>query len=104
MLLLPSRYHEFAGYAALEAMAAGVPVVVSALGAPPELAGPERSVPPNDPDALAERMAGLWEDPDLRGCEGDAVLARASDGHSEEAYIRSLTELYRGILAPVSSH
>ncbi len=104
MLLLPSRYHEFAGYAALEAMAAGVPVIVSTLGAPPELAGSERSVPPNDPDALAERMTALWEDPDLRGHEGDAVLARASDGHGEEAYIRSLLELYRGVLAPVSSH
>src|SRR5215217_7445185 len=29
MLLMPSRYHEFAGYSALEAMAAGVPVVAS---------------------------------------------------------------------------
>jgi glycosyltransferase involved in cell wall biosynthesis len=104
MLLLPSRYHEFAGYAALEAMAAGVPVIVSALGAPPELAGPERSLAPNDPDALAERMAELWEDPDLRGREGDAVLARAADEHGEEAYIRSLRALYQGLLAPVTSH
>jgi glycosyltransferase involved in cell wall biosynthesis len=94
MLLLPSRYHEFAGYAALEAMAAGVPVLVSKLGAPPELAGPERSVPPNDPAALAERMTALWRDPDLRGREGDAVLARASDRHGEEAYLRSLLTVY----------
>jgi glycosyltransferase involved in cell wall biosynthesis len=94
MLLLPSRYHEFAGYAALEAMAAGVPVIVSKLGAPPELAGPERSVPPNEPAALAERMLTLWRDPDLRGRECDAVLARASDRHSEEAYLRSLLAIY----------
>jgi glycosyltransferase involved in cell wall biosynthesis len=94
MLLLPSRYHEFAGYAALEAMAAGVPVIVSKLGAPPELAGPERSVPPNDPAALAERMTALWRDPDLRGREGDSLLARASDRHGEEAYMRSLLTVY----------
>ena len=94
MLLLPSRYHEFAGYAALEAMAAGVPVVVSALGAPPELAGEERSVPPNDPEALAVRMAELWDSPDLRGREGDALLARANDGHGERAYLRSLLSVY----------
>ena len=94
MLLLPSRYHEFAGYAALEAMAAGVPVVVSALGAPPELAGEERSVPPNDPEALAMRMAELWDSPDLRGREGDALLARANDGHGERAYLRSLLSVY----------
>ena len=94
MLLLPSRYHEFAGYAALEAMAAGVPVVVSALGAPPELAGEARSVPPNDPEALAMRMAELWDSPDLRGREGDALLARANDGHGERAYLRSLLSVY----------
>ena len=30
MVLMPSRYHEFAPYSALEAMAAGVPVIASA--------------------------------------------------------------------------
>jgi glycosyltransferase involved in cell wall biosynthesis len=104
MLVLPSRYHEFSPYSVIEAMAAGVPVIVSTLGAPPELAGPERSVPPNDPDALAARMAELWADRDLRGEEGDAVLARASDEHGEEAYLRSLLELYRGVLGLVASH
>ena len=94
MLLLPSRYHEFAGYAALEAMAAGVPVLVTTLGAPPELAGEERTVPPNDAEALATRMAALWDEPDLRGREGDAVLARANDGHGERAYLRSLLAVY----------
>ena len=94
MLLLPSRYHEFAGYAALEAMAAGVPVLVTTLGAPPELAGEERSVPPNDAEALSTRMAALWDEPDLRGREGDAVLARANDGHGERAYLRSLLSVY----------
>ena len=35
MLLMPSRYHEFAPYSALEAMAAGVPVIASSLGGLP---------------------------------------------------------------------
>jgi glycosyltransferase involved in cell wall biosynthesis len=94
MLLMPSRYHEFAGYAALEAMAAGVPVVVSTLGAPPELAGHEHSVAPNDPQDLAERMTALWGDPDRRGREGDALLARASDRYGESRYVRALLSLY----------
>lgn len=94
MLLMPSRYHEFAGYSALEAMAAGVPVLVSTLGAPAELAGAERAVPPNDPAALATRMSALWGDPDERGHEGDALLARAADGHGERAYVRGLLGLY----------
>jgi glycosyltransferase involved in cell wall biosynthesis len=94
MLLLPSRYHEFAPYAVLEGMAAGVPVIVTTLGGPPELAGEERSIPPNEPEALAARMAELWDDPDRRGCEGDAVLARSHDAHGERAYLRSLLSVY----------
>src|SRR4029450_12628361 len=35
MVLMPSRYHEFAPYSALEAMAAGVPGVASRLGGGP---------------------------------------------------------------------
>jgi glycosyltransferase involved in cell wall biosynthesis len=93
-LLMPSRYHEFSPYAALEAMAAGVPVVASRLGGLPELIGEERCVPPNDPEALAVRMAELWDHPDLRGHEGDAVLARAGDSHGERAYLRSLLSVY----------
>src|SRR3954449_9659519 len=66
MVLMPSRYHEFSPYSALEAMAAGVPVVASRLGGLPELIGPERCVPPNDPHALAARMRNLWTDRDRR--------------------------------------
>ena len=94
MLLLPSRYHEFAGYAALEAMGAGVPVIVTTLGAPPELAGHEHSVAPNDPGDLAEHMAALWNDPDRRGREGDALLARASDRFGEGRHLRALLSFY----------
>ena len=56
MLIMPSRYHEFGGYSALEAMAAGVPVIASSLGALPELVGTGRCVPPGDQHALAARM------------------------------------------------
>ena len=52
-----------APFAALEAMAAGVPVVATRMGGLPELIGPERCVAPDDPDALAERLRELWDDP-----------------------------------------
>jgi glycosyltransferase involved in cell wall biosynthesis len=94
MLLMPSRYHEFAGYSALEAMAAGVPVVASTLGALPEIAGADRCVPPNDADALAARMTRLWADPELRRSEGDELIARARAHHSEQAYIERLLAVY----------
>ena len=97
MLLMPSRYHEFAGYSALEAMAAGVPVVASALGALPEIVGEERCVPANDPHALAARMRVLWRDPERRTADGAALIARARDGHSEERYVEALLALYGGL-------
>jgi len=59
--LAPSRSAETFGLAAAEAMAAGVPVVASAVGALPELVAPEGLVPPGDAPALAgaiERLAG----------------------------------------------
>ena len=94
MLLMPSRYHEFAGYSALEAMAAGVPVIASTLGALPEIVGTARCVPPNDPAALAARMTALWDDPDLRRVEGDRLIARGRAHHSEGGYVSRLLELY----------
>ena len=95
MLLMPSRYHEFAPYSALEAMAAGVPVLASCLGGLPEMLGAKRCVPPGDAAALAERMTALWESPELRRAEGDELIARARAGHGEEGYVSRLLELYR---------
>ena len=94
MLLMPSRYHEFAGYSALEAMAAGVPVIASDLGALPELLGEEHCVPANDPHALAARMRKLWRDPDRRRRQGDALITRAREAHSEERYVGGLEDVY----------
>jgi glycosyltransferase involved in cell wall biosynthesis len=94
MVLMPSRYHEFSPYSALEAMAAGVPVVASQLGGLPELIGAERCVPPNDPHALAARMRNLWTDPERRASEGEVLIRRARENHPEERYTRRLLELY----------
>jgi glycosyltransferase involved in cell wall biosynthesis len=95
MLLMPSRYHEFAGYSALEAMAAGVPVIGSRLGALPEILGEERCLPANDPHAVAARMRQLWCEPERRRGEGDALIARARAGHSEDRYVERLLDTYR---------
>jgi glycosyltransferase involved in cell wall biosynthesis len=94
MLLMPSRYHEFGGYSALEAMAAGVPVIASSLGALPELVGASGCVPAGDEHALAARMRNLWRDAKKRGEEGDALIERARTGHSEAGCARQLLDLY----------
>jgi len=94
MLLMPSRYHEFAGYSALEAMAAGVPVIASRVGALPEILGEGRCLPPNDPHAVAARMRQLWCEPERRREEGEALIARAREEHSEERYMERLLDVY----------
>ena len=93
-LLMPSRYHEFSPYAALEAMAAGVPVIASRLGGLPELLGAERCIPPNDPGTLADRLTELWEEPERRRAEGEALITRARERHGEERFTRELLRLY----------
>ena len=47
-VLMPSRYHEFSPYSALEAMAQGVPVVATAMGGLPELLGAGGASPLGD--------------------------------------------------------
>jgi glycosyltransferase involved in cell wall biosynthesis len=94
MLVLSSRCHEFSPFSVLEAMGAGVPVVGTRSGGVPELIGTERCVPRGDAAAMADRMSALWGDPDRRREEGEALLARAREHHSEERYLRDLLELY----------
>ena len=93
-VLLPSRYHELAPYTALESMAAGVPTLGTRIGGLPELLGEERCLPVNDATALATRLGELWADSELRREEGEALLARARERHSEQRYTRDLLALY----------
>lgn len=60
--LVPSRSAETFGMAAAEAMAAGLPVVASKVGALAELLEPEGLVAPGDPAALAEGLRRRWND------------------------------------------
>jgi glycosyltransferase involved in cell wall biosynthesis len=90
--LAPSRSPETFALAVAEAMAAGLPVAASDVGALPELVEPEGLVPPGDAAALAQAIARLAGDEAAgeRGrrrvqalCAPEAVgdaLARAYDG------------------------
>ncbi len=76
MLVLPS-YEEGFGLPVLEAMACGVPVIVSSRGSLPEVAGPAAvPIDPDDADGFATAMQALL-DGDTSGA-GDRGVARAA--------------------------
>lgn len=95
MALVPSVSGDVMPFAALEAMAAGVPVVASDAGSLPEVVGAERCVPRKDAPALAQRMRALHDDPGQRRAEGDAGIARAREIFGEARYVRALRAVYR---------
>jgi glycosyltransferase involved in cell wall biosynthesis len=94
MPVLSSRCHEFSPFSVLEAMGAGVPVVATRSGGVPELIGAERCLPRGDAAAMGDRMRALWGDPGRRREEGEALLERAREQHSEARYMTELLQIY----------
>jgi glycosyltransferase involved in cell wall biosynthesis len=75
--IVASRAAETFGLAAVEAMAAGVPVVASRVGALAELGDGARLVAPGDVAATAAAITGLWGDPSAGARAIAAARARA---------------------------
>jgi len=77
-LLMPSRFEGF-GMVAAEAMAAGVPVLASAVDSLPEVIGADGGilVPGEDAAALARAAAALLDAPELRAKVSASARARA---------------------------
>ena len=81
----------------LEAMATGLPLVVSAAGGNPELVEDNRTgflFPPRDVQAIAAHVSRLVDDPGLRRRLGDAARQRAVDSFSLSAMVRNYRDLY----------
>ena len=94
-VLMPSRYHEFSPYSALEAMAQGVPVVATAMGGLPDLLGPGRCVPHGRHGRLRRPPGGAlgrsrararWRAPSCWSAPGRAT--------PRGAYMDALLDLY----------
>ena len=88
--------------AILEAMAAGLPVVATAVGGTPEVVVDGVTgllVPPRDPDALAEAITRLLRDPDLRRKMGRAGRERVQQHFSVERMVQQTQSLYEQLLA-----
>ena len=88
--IVPSRYAEILPLAALEAMAAGLPVVAAASGGLAEIVPAEGLYPPGDADALADRVRALWASEEA----GARALSVARERTSPESVAAALRAVY----------
>jgi len=98
--LLPSESESF-GLAALEAMACGVPPVVSRVGGLPEVVVDDESGllgDLGDEEALADRLIDLLRDDERRLAMGRAARERAISAFGQDRGISAYEEAYRRLL------
>ena len=98
--IVPSQCHDNLPFAAIEPVAAGVPVVASRVGGLPEIVEHGVNgllVPPGDPAALAEAMRSLWCDPDRTARLGTEARRIAVERFSLSRQVDRLLDLYDGL-------
>jgi glycosyltransferase involved in cell wall biosynthesis len=96
LFVLPSRSEAFPN-SVVEAMAAGLPVIASAVGGLPELVDSGRTgllVPPDDPVALASALEALVSVPERARAMGDAARTEIARRYSFDRMVRSFEDLY----------
>jgi glycosyltransferase involved in cell wall biosynthesis len=103
-LALPSLWDENAPLAALEAMTAGRPLLVTQGGGLPELVRSGEGLVCRRDDArdLADKIQLLSSDDDLCRAAGRAALERAEAEFTPEAHLRRLEEIYERVIADPS--
>jgi glycosyltransferase involved in cell wall biosynthesis len=100
VFVLPS-YSEGMPQSLLEAMAYGLPVVVSNVGGIPEVVRDGQEglmIKPGDVDGLCQGLKKLIESVECRQRMGAAARHRMAAHHTVESYLRRLQELYDSVL------
>jgi glycosyltransferase involved in cell wall biosynthesis len=99
-LVLPSS-NEGTPVSVIEALAARTPVVATRVGGVPDVVREGDDgflVDPGDTDALAERLARLATDPQLRERMGDAARNRVLSRYAVDRLVDDVDRLYRSLL------
>ena len=99
LLVVPSRA-ESLPYIVLEAAAAGVPLIATAVGGIPEIFGPDAGdlVPPGDPVALGRAIDRLLRDDHSRQEAMARLRARVREAFSADAMTEAVLSAYRDVL------
>ena len=100
-LILPSA-NEGTPVSAIEALAGGRPVVATRVGGVPDVVRDGVDgflVEPGDVDAMADRLAALASDEQLRHRMGEAGRADVHERYSVERLLDDVDQLYRRLLA-----
>ena len=102
MALSPSLYEGF-GFPAAEAMACELPVIASTAGALPEVVGEHMKtamvVPPRDPQAIADAIDFLVENPEKRRAIGKAARKRVLETFTWENAAREMVRVYGEVIS-----
>jgi glycosyltransferase involved in cell wall biosynthesis len=102
-LCVLSSLSEGSPNALLEAMAAKVPVVATAVGGVGEIVADEESallVKPRDEVRMARAMARLLTQPDLASRLVVKAYQQVTTHHAPDMYMKRLIEFYEGVLTP----
>ena len=97
--VVPSRGPEVFPFAALESMAAGLPVLAANVGGLPELIGTDQLLPAGAVGQWTAAMQRLWKDPGERRALGDANLDRARTQFGADRYFERLIKFYGDLLS-----
>jgi len=103
LLVLPSTSPEGFGLVLLEAMAAGKPVIATAAEGPLEIVADGVTgylVPPNDAQALADKLMYFAERTDLREEMGTAGRGRFEKLFTQEHFAAKIRSTVTGVLHP----
>jgi glycosyltransferase involved in cell wall biosynthesis len=100
LMVVPSRA-ESLPYVALEAAAAGVPLVATRVGGIPEILGPdaERLVPPGDAAALATALTASLADPAAAQATAARLRARVQAYFSADVMTDTVLAAYAEAMA-----